>query len=100
MKKGDYIVMRNWFDSLRRTNETHLQLKKIPILEVYGQSRILIENHLGIIAYETGEIKVKVAFGIYLIKGSKLVVLEINCDHLVISGYIDGVEIIGGENGK
>jgi len=100
MKKGGYIVIHNWFDLLQKTSETQLHLKKRPILEVYGQSRILIENHLGIIAYAHDEIKVKVAFGIYLIRGHRLVILEINRDHLVISGCIEGVAIIGGENGK
>ena len=34
---------------------------KIPLIEIAGEKRVLIENHLGILAYSLEEIQVKMS---------------------------------------
>jgi sporulation protein YqfC len=64
-----------------------------PLVEIAGQSRVLIENHLGVTVYECNEIHVKVCFGQVSICGSRLELARMTKNQLVITGQIDCVSL-------
>ena len=71
-------------------------LGPIPLLEIAGQSRVLIENHLGVLAYSLNEIQIKVKFGKFVVEGQKLELMQMDRAQLVIRGQIDSVQVVRG----
>lgn len=65
--------------------------KRLPLIEICGHKRVLIENHLGIAMYSCQEIMVKVCFGCVQILGSGLVIKKFCKEKIVISGDIDAI---------
>lgn len=70
--------------------------KKLPLVEVAGKNRVLIENHLGVLAYSLEEIQIKVSYGKLSVTGTQLKLLEMNREQLVIQGNIDSLALSGG----
>jgi len=66
-----------------------------PIVELVGQSRLLIENHRGVLSYSTEEIRIKVCYGSIVVTGDKLQLMEMSRVKLVICGRIHGFQIFG-----
>lgn len=64
-----------------------------PLIEVAGDSRVLIENHSGVIAYGSCEIQVKVKFGIVCVCGHSLSLARMTKQQLVITGKIHNVAL-------
>jgi len=80
----------------RLTEEMDLTGEPIPgqsIVEIAGDSRVLIENHFGITQYNREKICVKVKFGHIAVCGCNLELNQMTRDRLVISGKITGVTI-------
>ena len=71
------------------------ELSKIPLVELAGDKRVLVENHQGILAYSLEEIQVKVAYGRLLIYGTKLMIAQMSCDQIVITGQIRSLQLAG-----
>ena len=69
-------------------------LNRIPLVELLGEDRILIENHNGVCAYSDCQIGVKVGFGQVEITGSHLVIARMTAQQLIINGCIDRVELV------
>lgn len=65
----------------------------LPIVELAGDSRVLIERHRGIVEYGTEQIAVRVRYGILTITGRELHMLCMTKEQLVISGCIDSISI-------
>jgi len=65
--------------------------QKLPLVEIAGCGRVLIENHTGVLAYSQEEITVRVGFGCLQITGLNMYLAEMHRDQLVISGQIEGV---------
>lgn len=63
----------------------------LPLVEIMGEHRVLIENHRGVIGYGCSEICVKVKFGCLKICGNDLMLCQMTKQQLVISGTIDSV---------
>ena len=80
---------------LSRVGKTK-SVMKIPLVEIAGQNRVLIENHLGVVAYSLEEIEVKVCYGKLAVVGQCLKFMQINKEQLVITGQIEGVHLFGG----
>ena len=59
-----------------------------PIVEIAGDSRVLIENHLGVKGYSHEQIVVKVKYGDIHICGSCLELKRMSLHRLVIRGRI------------
>lgn len=70
-------------------------ISKLPLLELLGESRVLIENHLGVVGYSAEEIKIKVHFGIWVVSGDHLQLMQINRSQIVIKGEIYSVIVQG-----
>ena len=94
--KGVGFVRKNvWF---RMTESLELDTEAIPgepLIELFGNKRVLIENHGGILAYCSDSIHVKVKNGQICICGYALTVALMSKERLIISGRIDSVQILG-----
>ena len=64
---------------------------KLPVVEIAGDKRMLIENHKSVIGYSAGEVVVKVKYGRILIKGCGLQLARLRKEQLVVTGRIDCV---------
>jgi len=62
-----------------------------PLIEMCGNQRVLIENHLGILRYESSDIHIKVSFGYVCVKGDGMRIARMCRGKLIISGSIDSV---------
>ena len=78
---------------LNTLNQKTDLLPGMPILEIAGQCRVLLENHRGIIAYSPCQVTVRVQFGTYNIYGCNLRIAKMGKDQLVIQGKIDNVQL-------
>lgn len=68
-------------------------LPELSVVEIAGSSRVLIENHLGVMGYSRERILVKVKFGCVSVCGCGLELLRMTREQLVIRGRIDGVTL-------
>lgn len=64
-----------------------------PIVELAGDRRVLIERHMGVVAYGADQICVKVPYGMVRIEGCGLELGRMTKEQLVISGRIDSVTL-------
>ncbi len=71
-------------------------LPGLPLVELAGDRRVLIEKHMGVTEYARERIVVRVKFGHICVSGCNLVLARMTKSQLVISGTIDGVHIIRG----
>lgn len=65
----------------------------VPLVELLGDQRVLIENHNGVSAYGRNEICVKVKYGTISIQGDKLEFVRMTGKQLVITGCIYSVSL-------
>lgn len=65
----------------------------LPIVELAGDSRVLIENHCGIVQYSQEQIGVRVKYGKLMVFGCRLHLACMTRERLVISGRIDGMKV-------
>lgn len=63
------------------------------ILELMGDSRVLIEHHRGVQEYTREKISVKLRFGSVTVCGYGLELIHMTREQLVIRGRIDGISI-------
>jgi len=70
-----------------------VSVPKVPLIELYGGKRILIENHCGVLEYTDNLICVKVKCGQVCICGFDLKLAMISRDRLVICGRIESVHM-------
>ena len=67
----------------------------LPVVELFGTTRVLIEHHKGIAGYASEQIIVKVNYGQLVISGESLEIVKMTKDQLVIGGNIHAVELLG-----
>ena len=68
-------------------------LPGMPIVEIAGECRVLIERHGGVTEYSRERISVKVRYGTVTVCGCGLELTRMTKEQLVISGRIDGVQL-------
>lgn len=68
-------------------------LPGVPVVEVAGACRVLIERHGGVTEYSRDRICVKVRYGTVCICGCGLELTRMTREQLVISGRIDCVQL-------
>ena len=71
-------------------------LPGLPLVELAGDRRVLIENHHGVTEYGAREIRVKVSYGQLCIAGSGLELAKMTKEQLVITGCVDSVTLFRG----
>ena len=67
-------------------------LPGMPLIEITGAGRVLIENHGGVTEYETDRIRVRLRCGAVVIRGNRLKITRMSNCQLVISGSLLGVD--------
>ena len=87
MGKGEGLL-RQLADRMELTGEP---LPGQPVAELWGNQRVLIEPHRGIVAYSREQITVKVKFGLLEIDGEDLELTRMTADTLIISGKIRSI---------
>lgn len=65
-----------------------------PLLELYGDRRVLIEHHSGVTEYGRERIQVRVRYGWLCICGGCLELARMTAEQLVITGRIDSVSLV------
>ena len=79
------------------TTVTNLQtepLPGLPLIEIAGDCRVLIERHMGVIGYDCDTIRVKVKYGQICVHGSNLELTQMSKFTLVIHGKIHSVSVV------
>lgn len=64
-----------------------------PILELCGNSRVLIENHCGVMQYSPMEIRVKIKQGDFTVSGTGLHLCRMCGEKLLIRGRIREIAV-------
>ena len=67
----------------------------VPIIEIAGNRRVLIECHKGISQYTDRLVCVNVKFGFVQVSGESLEICRMTKDQLVISGCIEQISLGG-----
>ena len=84
----------NWMQKLADDADLSSEsMPGVPIVEIAGESRVLIERHCGMTEYSRERICVKVRYGHVCICGDGLELTRMCKEQLVISGRIDCVQI-------
>lgn len=65
----------------------------LPLVEISGQSRVLIENHRGVSGYGREQIRIRVQYGEISVRGCNLELARMSREQLVITGRIDCVSL-------
>lgn len=81
----------------RMTQQMHLGpegIPGLPLAEIAGEHRVLIENHKGVVKYTCDEIMVCVSFGYFRICGDNLKLLQMTDVRLVIGGCIYSLQLV------
>lgn len=89
------MKQRRWMDRIVETAD--LQGEPVPgqpIVEVFGEHRILIEHHGGVTEYSLERIQVKMRYGCLCICGGGLALAHMSAQQLVITGRIDSISLI------
>lgn len=84
---------RDWMERLAGQLDAEA-LPGLPLVEIAGQNRVLIENHRGVCAYGRERIHVRVGYGELSVRGCGLELAKMSREQLVITGRIDCVELI------
>lgn len=66
----------------------------LPIIEISGENRVLIENHLGVREYGREKISINMKYGFVDICGVQLELREMTKEQLVISGVIHNISLV------
>ncbi len=65
-----------------------------PLVELAGDQRVLIENHMGVTEYGADQIRVQVRYGQIRVCGEGMELARMTKEQLVIAGRIDSVTLI------
>ena len=68
----------------------------LPLVEIAGNGRVLIENHKGVNEYGRNMIRIKVKYGSVCVCGQNLELARMNKGQLIISGIIESVHLCRG----
>lgn len=74
-------------------------LPSIPLVEVMGFSRVLIENHECVCSYSLEQIDIRVKSGYIFVRGLGLHLVHMSPDQIVITGSIQQIQLHGENNG-
>ena len=88
--------MKKWNDFVRSILESTEQQLSCPIVEICGYRRVLIEQHQGVLRYETEQIQIKVRYGVISLSGKNLQLCKMCKERLIVTGVIDSVTFLRG----
>ena len=82
-RKGDW--MQKLAEGLDLPGEP---IPGLPLVEISGDRRVLVENHRGVCQYGPEQISVRVQYGVVSIQGNHLELARMSREQLIITGYI------------
>lgn len=83
-------------DRIAKVTDIHAEpLLHLPLIEVVGRQRVLIENHQGVDQYSHTQIGIKVSYGRLCVFGTRLHLLQMSKERLVITGCIENIQLLG-----
>ena len=65
----------------------------LPLVEIAGDKRVLIEHHCGVTQYGRCRISVRVKFGTIIIAGAGLELAKMTGQQLIVTGKIECVQL-------
>lgn len=65
----------------------------MPIIELLGDGRVLVERHKGVLGYSRQRVCVKLSFGVLVVGGCSLEISRMSKTQIVISGRILELQI-------
>ncbi len=65
----------------------------VPLIEIAGENRVIIENHKGVTGYSGTMICIKVSYGTVRVSGNSLTLARMTRQQLTITGIIDSVTL-------
>jgi len=74
-----------------------VSLPGVPIVEIAGDQRVLIENHKGVCSYSPVEVLARTGLGYISVTGECLNLAVMNAEQLVITGKIHQIILKGKE---
>ena len=86
--KRSHKLLENMLEAV--SLDTDLQ-PKIPVLELAGDRRILIENHRSVIHYTHDKIMVQMDYGHVCVTGCGLKLAKLGKEQVVITGRVDEI---------
>ena len=66
----------------------------VPLLSLQGNSELMIENHRGLLQYDSNEIQVRTKTFTIQVTGRKLTIQEYRKDVLIIRGKIERMQFL------
>ena len=65
----------------------------LPLVEIAGDRRVLVERHCGVTEYGRCRICVRVKFGAVVIQGTQLELARMTGEQLIVTGRIESVQL-------
>lgn len=65
----------------------------VPKLTMVGNIQLSVENHRGIIQYDSNCIRINTSSGVYKITGSELYIKSIVAEEIVVAGLIENIDV-------
>lgn len=87
MPRSDKVMRRISTSSLLPQDA----LPGVPVVEIAGMGRVLIEGHKGVTEYGQQRIQVSMRYGSLVVIGCGLSLAQMSKDRLVITGTVDQV---------
>ena len=78
----------------RQLEQSPEPIPGLPLVEIAGQGRVLIENHRGVCGYGREQINIRVKFGEIAVRGCGLELARMTREQLVITGRVESVNLI------
>ena len=66
-------------------------LNMLPLVEILGDQRVLVERHKGVMGYDGHKICIKLSFGMIYVNGCNLEITHMSKDQMIITGKIHDV---------
>ena len=91
-------MRRKTLRMLAERAELHAEaLPGVPLVEISGDDRVLIENHICVAGYREGQILVRFSYGMLQICGTGMTLACAKREQLVIHGKIDSITLLRGD---
>ena len=71
-------------------------LPGVPIVEIYGDQRVLIEGRCGLLEYSGDFIRFHNGVGVVSVQGCGMKMAELSKNKMIITGKIESISFIGG----
>ena len=91
MDKGRFL---NRVVSAADLQEEHLSV--LPLIEISGDHRVLVEHHKGVSEYGENQIGILVKYGTIVVLGQGLTLSMMSKDRLIVTGSIEAIQLIRG----